>query len=443
MKNKIIPYNPKLKEYARELRKNSTLAEVLMWKAIKNQALDVQFHRQVPMLNYIVDFYCHELMLAIEIDGDSHGFRYFEDKNRQCELEKLGVEFIRFSDSDVKNNMFSVSMTLEEKIKSLKTPLKSPQGDNPCDLKQTLIQTHNRIKPFIHKTPVLTSQLLNEKAGCNLFFKCENFQKMGAFKMRGAANAILSLSEEERQRGVVTHSSGNFAQAVSLAAQKLGVKAYIVMPENAPQVKKDGVKTYEGEIIECESTPQAREATANSIKEEKGATFLHPSNQDEVIYGNSTAAMELLEKQPNLDVIVTPVGGGGLIAGTALAAHYFSNNCKVIGGEPKNADDAFRSKQSGKIEYNSAVNTIADGLRTHLGERNFPIIQTYVDKIICVEEVEIIEAMQLIWERMKIIVEPSSAVAFAAVLKNRKEFATKNVGIILSGGNVDVRNLPF
>ncbi len=443
MKNKIIPYNPKLKEYARELRKNSTLAEVLMWKAIKNQALDVQFHRQVPMLNYIVDFYCHELMLAIEIDGDSHGFRYFEDKNRQCELEKLGVEFIRFSDSDVKNNMFSVSMTLEEKIKSLRTPLKSPQGDNPCDLKQTLIQTHNRIKPFIHKTLVLTSQLLNEKAGCNLFFKCENFQKMGAFKMRGAANAILSLSEEERQRGVVTHSSGNFAQAVSLAAQKLGVKAYIVMPENAPQVKKNAVKTYEGEIIECESTPQAREATANKIKEEKGASFLHPSNQDEVIYGNSTAAIELLEEQPNLDIILAPVGGGGLIAGTALAAHYFSKKCKVIGAEPKAVDDAYRSLISGKIETNTTFATIADGLRTHLGDRNFPIIQKHVEKIICVEEDEIIKAMQLIWERMKIIVEPSSAVAFAAVLKNRKEFATKNVGIILSGGNVDVRNLPF
>ena len=170
--------------------------------------------------------------------------------------------------------------------------------------KQTLIEAHNRIKPFIHKTPVLTSELLNKEAGCNLFFKCENFQKMGAFKMRGAANAILSLSKEERERGVVTHSSGNFAQAVSLAAKKLGVKAYIVMPENAPQVKKDGVKTYDGEIIECESTPQAREATANKIKEEKGATFLHPSNQDEVIYGNSTAAIEFLEEQPNLDVIL-------------------------------------------------------------------------------------------------------------------------------------------
>ena len=309
--------------------------------------------------------------------------------------------------------------------------------------KQTLIEVHHRIKPFVHRTPVLTSQLLNEKTGCNLFFKCENFQKMGAFKMRGAANAILSLSEEEKQRGVVTHSSGNFAQAVSLAAQKLGVKAYIVMPENAPQVKKDGVKTYEGEIIECDSTPQAREATANRIKEEKGATFLHPSNQDEVIYGNSTAAMELLEECPELDVVLTPVGGGGLIAGTALAAYHFSKNCKVIGGEPMEADDAYRSLISGKIETNDSFHTVADGLRTHLGDRNFPIIQKYVEKIIRVEEDEIINAMRLIWERMKIIIEPSCAVPFAAVLKNKEEFKNKNVGIILSGGNVDVTNLPF
>lgn len=309
--------------------------------------------------------------------------------------------------------------------------------------KETLIQTQNRIKPFIHKTPVLTSQLLNEKAGCNLFFKCENFQKMGAFKMRGAANAILSLSEEERKRGVVTHSSGNFAQAVSLAAKKSGVKAYIVMPKNAPQVKKDGVRAYGGEIIECESTPQAREATANRIKEEKGASFLHPSNQDEVIYGNATAAMELLEDYPNLDVILTPVGGGGLIAGTALAAHYFSGNCKVIGGEPMNVDDAYRSLISEKIETNETFNTVADGLRTNLGDRNFPIIQKHVEKIIRVEEDEIINAMQLIWERMKIIIEPSCAVPFAAVLKNKEEFIIKNVGIILSGGNVDVTNLPF
>ncbi len=449
MKNKIIPYNPKLKEYARQLRSNSTLAEVLLWKNIKNKALGIQFHRQVPLLNYIVDFYCHELMLAIEIDGNSHDYRYFEDKNRQDKLEEYGVKFIRFSDSDVKNNMFSVSMSLEEKVKNLKTPLKSPQGDNSKKdvlskaTKQALINTHNRIKPFIHKTPVLSSSLINDMVGADIVFKCENFQKMGAFKMRGAANAILSLSDEERQRGVVTHSSGNFAQAVSLAARKLDVKAYIVMPENAPQVKKNGVKTYKGEIIECESTPQAREATANKIKEEKGASFLHPSNQDEVIYGNSTAAMELLEECPNLDVILTPVGGGGLIAGTALAAHYFSDNCEVIGGEPMEADDAYRSLISGKIETNDSFHTVADGLRTHLGDRNFPIIQKYVDKIIRVEEDEIVNAMQLIWERMKIIIEPSCAVPFAAVLKNKEEFKNKKIGIILSGGNVDVKNLPF
>ena len=449
VKNKIIPYNPKLKEYARQLRKNSTLAEVLLWKNIKNGALGVKFHRQVPMLDYIVDFYCHEIQLAIEIDGNSHDYRYFEDVKRQNKLEEYGVDFIRFSDSDIKNNMFSVSLSLEEKVKSLKTPLKSPQGDNSDQsntvnsLKETLIKVKERIQPYIHKTPVLTSQLLNEKAGCNLFFKCENFQKMGAFKMRGAANAILSLSEEERQRGVVTHSSGNFAQAVSLAAKKLGVKAYIVMPKNAPQVKKEGVNTYEGEIIECESTPQARETTANNVKEEKGATFLHPSNQDEVIYGNSTVAIEFLEEHPDLDIILTPVGGGGLIAGTALAAHYFSENCKVIGGEPMEVDDAYRSLISGKIETNKSFHTIADGLRTNLGNRNFPIIQKYVEKIIRVEEDEIINAMQLIWERMKIIIEPSSAVPFAAVLKNKEEFKNKNVGIILSGGNVDIKNLPF
>lgn len=309
--------------------------------------------------------------------------------------------------------------------------------------KQTLIQVHERIKPFIHKTPVLTSELLNDMSGAQVFFKCENFQKMGAFKMRGAANAILSLSQEDRRKGVVTHSSGNFAQAVSLAAKKLGVKAYIVMPENAPQVKKDAVKTYEGEIIECTSTIQAREATAKQIQEEKGATFLHPSNQDEVIYGQGTAALELLDEQPDLDYMLTPVGGGGLLAGTALVAHHFSNNCKVIAGEPFEADDAYRSLLSGKIEINETSNTVADGLRTHLGDRNFPIIQKHVEKIIRVNEEEIISAMQLIWERMKIIIEPSCAVPFAALLRNKKEYQNKKVGIILSGGNVDLTKLPF
>lgn len=310
--------------------------------------------------------------------------------------------------------------------------------------KETLLKVHDRIRPYIHRTPVLTSQLLNDISGANLFFKCENFQKMGAFKMRGATNAILSLSEEERQKGVVTHSSGNFAQALSLAAKGIGVKAYIVMPKNAPQVKKNAVIDYNGEIIESDSTPIAREEMAEKVRMELGATFIHPSNDDQVIYGQGTAAMELLEDHPNLDYIISPVGGGGLIAGTALAAKYFSNTCKVIGGEPKNMDDAYRSLQSGKIESNeNGTTTIADGLRTFLGDRNFPIIKENVERIIRVEEDEIVAAMKLIWERMKIIVEPSSAVAFAALLKEKEKFKNKNVGIIISGGNVDLKHLPF
>ncbi|RIA10623.1 threonine dehydratase [Flavobacteriaceae bacterium MAR_2010_72] len=310
--------------------------------------------------------------------------------------------------------------------------------------KEFLIQVHNRVKPSIHRTPVLSSMLINEMVGANVFFKCENFQKMGAFKMRGAANAISVLSEAEKQKGVITHSSGNFAQALSLAAKKAGIPAYIVMPKNAPQVKKDAVKSYDGIIIESESTAEAREAMAETVRLEKGATFIHPSNNDDVIHGQGTAAIELLDEHPELDYIFTPVGGGGLIAGTALAAKYFSNHCKVVGTEPKNVDDAYRSLKSGKIQFNlNGATTIADGLRTFLGDRNFPIIKEHVDSIIRVEEHEIIEAMKLIWERMKIVIEPSSAVAFAAVLKNKESYKNKSVGIIISGGNVDVTNLPF
>ncbi len=309
--------------------------------------------------------------------------------------------------------------------------------------KEVLLATHQRIKPFIHRTAVLTSSQINTISGCEVFFKCENFQKMGAFKMRGATNAILCLSEEDRKKGVVTHSSGNFAQAVALAAASLNVHADIVMPKNAPVVKKNAVLDYGGNVIESESTAIAREEMADQVQQEKGASFLHPSNQDEVIFGQGTAAMELLEDQPDLDFIITPVGGGGLIAGTALAAHYFGKNCKVIGGEPAEADDAYRSLQSGKIETNATANTIADGLRTFLGDRNFPIIQKYVDRIVLVEENEIIEAMKLIWERMKIIIEPSSAVAFAALLKQKDQFKNKKVGVIISGGNVDLTDLPF
>ena len=309
--------------------------------------------------------------------------------------------------------------------------------------KQDILQTHSRIQPYIHRTPVLSSGQLNELAGAHLFFKCENFQKMGAFKMRGAMNAILNLSKEDQQKGVVTHSSGNFAQAVSLSAKIIGIPAYIVMPSTAPEVKKQAVKGYGGKITICPPTIEARQANADRIQAEKGATFLHPSNDTDVILGQGTAAMELLEDYPDLDFIFGPVGGGGLLAGAALAAHYFGKNCKTIGGEPFEADDAYRSLQSGKIETNKTANTIADGLRTQLGDKNFPVIQKYVDRIIRVEETEIVAAMRLIWERMKIIVEPSSAVPFAALLREKKSFAGKKIGIILTGGNVDLEDLPF
>ncbi|MGQ0828136.1 MAG: threonine ammonia-lyase [Bacteroidota bacterium] len=308
--------------------------------------------------------------------------------------------------------------------------------------KEDLINCYNRISPHTHRTPVLTSRLLNEIAGAELYFKCENFQRMGAFKMRGATNAILQLSEEQKKKGVVTHSSGNFAQALALAAKSLGVKAYIVMPDDSPQVKKNAVQDYGAEIIECAPTLQARESTAKKMEEEKGATFIHPSNDTAVILGQGTACFELLQDYPNLEFIFSPVGGGGLIAGTALAAHFFGN-CKVIGGEPAEADDAYRSLQSGKIENNISTNTIADGLKTQLGDKNFPIIKEHVDHIVLVTEKEITAAMKLIWERMKIIVEPSSAIALAALLNEKQKYANKKVGVIISGGNVDLSKLPF
>lgn len=309
--------------------------------------------------------------------------------------------------------------------------------------KQQLIDCHKRIQPYIHHTPVLTSQFLNEISGASIFFKCENFQRMGAFKMRGATNAILNLTKEQMEKGVVTHSSGNFAQALALAAKSIGVTAYIVMPSNSPQVKKDAVMGYNGRIIECEPTLLARETAAKKIEIEKGATFIHPSNDVNVILGQGTACMELLEDNPDLDAVFTPVGGGGLIAGTALAVHYFGRDCKVIGGEPFEADDAYRSLQSGWIESNISANTIADGLQTQLGDKNFPIIQRFVDHIIRVTEEEIIDAMRLIWERMKIVAEPSSAVALAALFKEKVIFRNKKVGVIISGGNVDLNKLPF
>jgi threonine dehydratase len=303
-----------------------------------------------------------------------------------------------------------------------------------------LRKCHRMIAPYIHRTPVLTSKMLNHISGASLYFKCENFQRMGAFKMRGAVHAILQLSEEQKKKGVITHSSGNFAQALSLAAKTLGIKATIVMPENAPGVKKDAVKGYGGNIVECESTAIARELLADKLVKETGATFIHPSNDLNVIIGQGTAAMELLEEIEGIENIVTPVGGGGLIAGTALAANYFGKNVSVFGGEPDAMDDAYRSLKSGKIETNTqGATTIADGLRTNLGDINFPIIKEYVKEIIPVSENEIKEALQLIWERVKIIVEPSSAVALAAVLKRKDLFRNSRTGIIMSGGNVELK----
>jgi len=309
--------------------------------------------------------------------------------------------------------------------------------------KSALQSAYQRVAPHVHRTPVFTSRLINEISGAQLYFKGENFQRMGAFKMRGAINAILQLSDEQRTRGVVTHSSGNFGQAVALAAKSLGVTAYIVMPKNAPSVKKEAVASYEGRITECESTIEARAANAQRIQQKTGATFLHPSNDMDVILGNATAGIELLEAHPGLDILLTPVGGGGLLAGIALAAHYYGNECTVMAGEPMQVDDAYRSLQLGSIQYNDTTTTIADGLRTHLGDINFPIIQKLTAGIIRVEEDEILEAMRLIWQRLKIVVEPSSAVPFAAILKEPETFKGKKVGVILSGGNVDLAHLPF
>jgi len=306
-----------------------------------------------------------------------------------------------------------------------------------------LIDCHNRIKPFIHNTPVLTSSYINEITGAEVYFKCENFQKMGAFKMRGAANAILRLSDEQKSNGVVTHSSGNHAQAISLAAKKIGIKAYIVMPSNAPEIKKEAVKGYGGELIECESNLKAREAAAKDVVHSKSATFIHPSNNLDVIIGQGTATKELIEQYGSFDHILVPIGGGGLIAGSALAAKYFGKNCTVIGAEPFEVDDAYRSLKSGKIETNESANTIADGLKTQLGDKNFPIIRNEIKSIIRITEEEIIESMKIIWERLKVICEPSCSLPLAAVLKNKETFRNKKVGIIISGGNVDLNNLPF
>ncbi len=295
----------------------------------------------------------------------------------------------------------------------------------------------------MHQTPVLTSTTVDRMLEATVFFKCENFQRMGAFKFRGATNAILQLTKEERARGVITHSSGNFAAALALAASALDTKAYIIMPSDASRIKKEAVAGYGGQIIECAPGLKHRESTMAIQQKKTGATFIHPSNDLNVILGNSTAIMELAKDVDSMDVVIAPVGGGGLLAGTALATNHLSYYIETIGAEPFGADDAYLSLKTGKIQPSINPKTIADGLKTQLGDQNFPIIQKFVSKIIRVEESEIIEAMRLVWERMKIIIEPSSAVAVAAMFRNRSEFRKRKIGVILSGGNADLDHLPF
>lgn len=315
--------------------------------------------------------------------------------------------------------------------------------DNKIPDSNDIIAAAQRIAPYIHHTPVLNSQLINEYINAEVFFKCENFQRAGAFKMRGASNAILMLNQNEIQNGVATHSSGNHAAALSLAARNRGVKAFIVMPSNSSKVKVDAVKQYGGIITFCEPIVRAREEMLAKVVSETAAIEIHPYNNVRIIAGQATAAKELIEQTEKLDIIMAPVGGGGLLSGTALSTAYFSPNTVVIAAEPANADDAWRSFTTGSIQPVSALHTIADGLRTSLGTITFPIIRDHVQEIITVEESLIIDAMRLIWTRMKIIVEPSSAVPLAALLKQKSKFKGQRIGIILSGGNVDLDQLPW
>lgn len=300
-----------------------------------------------------------------------------------------------------------------------------------------------RIRGFAHKTPVLQSSYFNQLTGAELFFKCENFQKVGAFKFRGAFNAISQLSKEDGEKGIITHSSGNHAQAVALASRKNGYKATIVMPENAPKVKVNAVRDYGAKIVFCKSTIESRQETTDQIISQTGATFIHPYDDADVIAGQGTSAKELLEEIPDLHIIIAPIGGGGLMSGTAIASKSIKPDIQVLGAEPKLADDAYRSYQAGSIQPVLRTDTIADGLRTSLSSLTFQIIQENVDDIITVSEESIIRDMRRVWERMKIIIEPSCAVPISALLDGEIDISGKKIGIILTGGNVDLENLPW
>ncbi len=309
--------------------------------------------------------------------------------------------------------------------------------------KADILEAANRIIPYLHRTPVLTCSMIDAMAGANIYFKCENLQKAGAFKSRGATNAVFGIEPHEIMLGVATHSSGNHAAALARAAFLKKIPAYIVMPENSSKVKIAAVKGYGGRITFCRPTLEAREETLSELLKETNAFEIHPYNNYYIIAGQATAALELIEDSPVLDTIVAPVGGGGLLSGTALATHYFSPSTRVIAAEPLGADDAYQSFYQKKFIPSVNPDTVSDGLRTSLGSLTFPIIQRFVTDIITVNDQETIEAMKLVWERMKIIIEPSSAVALAMVLKHKHRFAGQKIGIIISGGNVDLMHLPW
>ena len=302
---------------------------------------------------------------------------------------------------------------------------------------------HERIRPLIHRTPVLTNNSLNELSGAELYFKCDNFQKAGSFKIRGATNTVEQLTIEELDRGVATTSSGNHGAALSMAVTRRGGKTKVVMPNNTPEIKVNNVERNGGEVVWCEPEQESRESVLKELIEETGAVVVHPYNDERIMAGQGTCAKELLEDHPGLDVIVSPVSGGGLLSGTLLSSKALKTDIQVFGAEPAEADDAYRSLKLGKIVPNETINTICDGLRAQIGGLTFPVISDLVDDIITVTEEEIIDSMRMIWERLKMIVEPSSSITLGAVLKNKDKFNDKKVGLIISGGNVDLDHLPW
>ena len=306
-----------------------------------------------------------------------------------------------------------------------------------------IVAAHDRIAPFIHRTPVLTNKSLNELSGAELYFKCENFQKAGSFKIRGATNTVELLNQDELDKGVATTSSGNHGAALSMAVSRRNGKTKVVMPHNTPKIKVKNVERNGGEVIWCEPDQTSREEVLKDLVIKTGSTVVHPYNDERIVMGQGTAGKELIEDHPDLDAIVSPVSGGGLLSGTLLSAQGINPKIKVYGAEPLEADDTFLSLQKGKIVPNKTINTICDGLRAQIGTITFPIIQSYVEEVITLTEEEIIESMKMIWERMKIVVEPSCSITLAAVLKSRDRFAGKKVGLIISGGNVDLERLPW